>query len=129
MGRTINLEYPALDCVCLDLESAEVEKQATVILNELRNRDSETQIAYQDNQRHVARLTPKANTLNNSFRLQLTEFGSPDNLILAASEIPQPQPGEITIQVKTSGVNFRDVLNALGVLKEYAAQMLSLIHI
>ena len=123
MGRTIDLEYPSLDCVCLDLEAAAVSEQIVVILNELNNRDAETQIAYQDNTRHVARLAPKDNTLNNPFRLQLTEFGSPDNLILAPIEIPQPQPGEITIQVRASGVNFRDVLNALGVLKEYLAQM------
>ena len=123
MGRTINLEYPSLDCVCLDLESAEVDKQAEIIFNELHNRDSETQIAYQDNKRHVARLAPKDNTLNYPFRLQLTEFGSPDNLTLAPIETTQPQPGEITIKVAASGVNFRDVLNALGVLKEYLAQM------
>ncbi|MEO0835283.1 MAG: aminotransferase class I/II-fold pyridoxal phosphate-dependent enzyme, partial [Cyanobacteria bacterium J06642_3] len=123
MGRTIHLEYPSLDCVCLDLESAEAGNQVQIVLDELENRDYETQIAYQDQQRYVARLAPKDNTLSNPFRLQLTEFGSPDNLSLAPREIPQPQSGEITIQVKASGVNFRDVLNALGVLKEYLAQM------
>jgi 8-amino-7-oxononanoate synthase len=124
LGRTINLEYPNLDCVCLDLEVGEsVESNVSLIKAEITNSDRETQIAYYNRERYVARLVPKDNTLNHSFRLQLTEFGSPDNLTLAPITTPHPKPGEITIQVRASGVNFRDVLNALGVLKEYLARM------
>ena len=123
LGRTINLEYPNLNCICLDLETTDIDNQISLILKEIQYNDAEIQIAYQNNQRYVARLVPKDNTLSNPFRLQLTEFGSIDNLTLTPQAITSPQPGEITIEVRASGVNFRDVLNALGMLKEVSKQM------
>ncbi|MEM9272529.1 MAG: aminotransferase class I/II-fold pyridoxal phosphate-dependent enzyme [Cyanobacteria bacterium P01_F01_bin.143] len=123
LGRTINLEYPDLNCLCLDLENEEVEHNISLILAELQYRDRETQIAYHNNQRYVPRLSPQNNILTNPFRLQLSEYGTLENLTLAPLQRRSPQAGEIEIAVQASGVNFRDVLNALGVLKEYLQKM------
>ena len=123
LGRTINLEYPNVNCICLDLEATNIDNQISLILKEIQDNDTETQIAYQNNQRYVARLVSKDNTLSNPFRLQLSEFGSIDNLILTPQAVTPPSPGEITIEVRASGVNFRDVLNALGMLKEVSERM------
>ena len=123
LGRTINLEYPNINCICLDLEATNIDERVSLIVKEIQDNDAETQIAYHNNQRYVARLVPKDNTLNNPFRLQLSEFCSIDNLTLTPIEITPPQPGEITIEVRASGVNFRDILNALGMLKEITEQM------
>ena len=125
--KTINLEYPDLNCICLDIEKTDIDNQVATILTEIKYSNIETQIAYQDNQRYVARLTPqdKASTpnLKNPFRLQLSDFGTLDNLTLAPLQRRPPLSGEIEVAVKASGVNFRDVLNALGVLKEYLQLM------
>ena len=90
---------------------------------ELQYPDGETQIAYHDGKRYVARITPKDSILNNPFRLKLSDYGTLDNLTLAPQERKSPSAGEIEIEVAASGVNFRDVLNALGVLKEYLQAM------
>jgi 8-amino-7-oxononanoate synthase len=123
LARTIKLEYPQLNCICLDLEANNIDGNLSLILTELKHSNSETQIAYHNNQRYVARLTPQDNTSNNPFRLQLSDYGTLDNLTLAPIQRRPPQAGEIEIAVKASGVNFRDVLNALGVLKEYLQAM------
>ena len=124
LGKTINLEYPSLNCICLDLgDTHTTDDKVSFILAESSFGDGETQIAYNNKQRYVARLTPQDKTVANTFCLQLSEFGTLENLTLVPLQRRTPQPGEIEIQVKASGVNFRDVLNALGVLKEYLAAM------
>ena len=118
LGRTIMQEYPNLNCSLIDRDRNNTDS-IQQLLPELQSFDGETQIAYHDGKRYVARLTRKNNTLNNPFRLQLSDYGTLDNLTLAPQERKSPLTGEIEIEVAASGVNFRDVLNALGVLKEY----------
>ncbi len=119
LGRTIRQEYPSLNCNLIDFDNLNLEQ----LLPELLLSDGETQVAYYNKQRYVARLAPQDNTLNNPFRLQLSDYGTLDNLALAPLQRRVPRPGEIEIQVTASGVNFRDVLNALGMLKEYLQAM------
>jgi myxalamid-type polyketide synthase MxaB len=123
LGKTINLEYPDLSCICLNLEAEDINNNIPLILQEIQQGDGETQISYQNQQRYVARLAPKDNSVSNNFRLQLSEYGTLENLTLATLQRRPPQRGEIEIEVKASGVNFRDVLNGLGVLKEYLVKM------
>ena len=119
LGRTIRQEYPSLNCNLIDFDNLNLEQ----LLPELLSSDSEKQVAYYNQQRYVARLAPQDNTLNNPFRLQLSDYGTLDNLALAPLQRRVPKAGEIEIQVTASGVNFRDVLNALGMLKEYLQAM------
>ena len=48
-----------------------------------------------------------------SYQLQIAERGTLENLKLEPTTRRQPNAGEIEIQVLASGLNFRDVLNAL----------------
>jgi 8-amino-7-oxononanoate synthase len=121
-GRTIAQEYPHLKFNLLDFDSLKRESLPQ-LLAELLTPDGETQVAYHHQQRYVPRLTPRNNTLDHPCRLQLSEYGTLDNLALAPMDRKLPQKGEIEIAVAASGVNFRDVLNALGVLKEYLQVM------
>lgn len=123
MGRAIAQEYPSLDCNLIDLDSFNSSDSLQQLLPELLSQNVETQIAYRGGQRYVARLQRKDRILNNPFRLQLADYGTLDNLTLAPLQRRSPQPGEIELAVTASGVNFRDVLNALGVLKEYLQVM------
>jgi 8-amino-7-oxononanoate synthase len=122
LGRTIAQEYPQLKCNLVDFASLQPENLPQLVA-ELLTPDGETQVAYHNQQRYVPRLTPRNNILDNPYRLQLSDYGTLDNLALAPIERKSPQPGEIEIAVAASGVNFRDVLNALGVLKEYLQAM------
>ncbi len=50
-----------------------------------------------------------------------------DNLRLCADAAPPPRrPAKLKIEVKAAGLNFRDVLNALGMLQEYYATVLGI---
>jgi 8-amino-7-oxononanoate synthase len=122
LSRTILLEYPDLKLFTLDLDNN--DRSIEPILQELADNNLETQIAYHNQQRYVARLArQQLSSPDISTRLQLSEYGTLDNLSLAPLSRRQPQPGEVEIQVIAAGVNFRDVLNALGVLKFYAEKM------
>ena len=48
------------------------------------------------------------------YQLQTRRKGTLDALYLAPAERGAPGPGEVQIEVRASGLNFRDVLNALG---------------
>jgi len=122
LGRTIAQEYPQMRCNLLDFAGFKLENLPQV-LAELLAPDGETQVAYYNQQRYVPRLTPRDNTLDHPCRLQLSKYGTLNNLSLVPMERKSPQQGEIEIAVAASGVNFRDVLNALGVLKEYLQAM------
>src|SRR5262249_946825 len=60
------------------------------------------------------------------FRLQLAGYGSPDHLRLVPLTRRAPGPGEVEIEVKAAALNFRDVLIALGMLKDYYARVLKI---
>jgi myxalamid-type polyketide synthase MxaB len=106
--------------VDLDAQSSDVNSLA----NEIRASDrSEAQVAYRDDARYVARL--KAASIADSdpllanpdqpFMLDIEERGVLENLTFRPVEQRGPGLGEIMIRVHATGLNFRDVLNALGV--------------
>ncbi|MFI5613944.1 SDR family NAD(P)-dependent oxidoreductase [Amycolatopsis sp. NPDC051903] len=85
---------------------------------------AEPQIALRDGQALVPRLSvPSGDEVlavpedaDDTWRLEVSEQGTADNLVLrAAPDLAEPlNPGQVRIAVRVSGLNFRDVLNALG---------------
>jgi len=61
-----------------------------------------------------------------AFQLKLTAYGLIDNLSLQSAQRRSPSPHEVEIQVAAAGLNFRDVLNVLGLLKDYYAEHLGI---
>ncbi|WP_028933448.1 type I polyketide synthase [Pseudonocardia spinosispora] len=58
---------------------------------------------------------PDGRTATAGWRLDFTERGTPDNLVLAPADSGLPLgPGQVRVAVRAAGVNFRDVLNVLG---------------
>ncbi len=120
-GRTVAIEHPELSVVRLDLDPDEL-LGAGVLCEALVNAGAEDQIAVRGGERYVARLArvatpPPTETEDESaapMRLEISERGVFDNLALAPCERPVPGPGEVVIRVRATGLNFRDVLNALG---------------
>ncbi|WP_347277863.1 aminotransferase class I/II-fold pyridoxal phosphate-dependent enzyme [Leptolyngbya sp. FACHB-711] len=127
LARTIRLEQPELHCTCIDLGSQPSDATLAQLVEELQQPDGEDQIAYRQEQRYVARLvrsiatpTPMPET---PLRLGISAYGVLDDLALMPSERRFPQRGEVEIQVLAAGVNFRDVLNALGMLQPVLQEM------
>src|SRR5260370_23111464 len=87
--------------------------------------EGEDEVAYREGQRHVARLVrSRSRTLmageqlplpgEQPYRLAISTRGILENLVLEPVRRRAPGPGEVEIRVRATGVNFRDVLNALG---------------
>ncbi|HAC63385.1 MAG TPA: beta-ketoacyl synthase, partial [Cyanothece sp. UBA12306] len=138
LGQAISLEYPELQCLRLDLDPSEKKTAASVqvLLNELLlTEDFEAQIGYRQGMRYVARLkpfTPQTKNTNREeatpVRLKIDNYGLLENLELAPLTRRSPQADEVEIKVRAAGLNFRDVLNALGMLQQYYEQQLGMIN-
>jgi myxalamid-type polyketide synthase MxaB len=126
LGRVMALEHPELQCVCVDLAPATEAQESESLFEAVWQPDREDQLAFRQGKRYVARLAPlkeQAPPLQapaGAFRLQMSDYGLLENLTLTPIERTQPAADEVEIRVRATGLNFRDVLNALGLLKEYA---------
>ncbi|NJP22445.1 MAG: SDR family NAD(P)-dependent oxidoreductase, partial [Hydrococcus sp. CRU_1_1] len=117
MGKVIAIEHPELNCVRIDLD-AKSTSDAQLLFEEIDSPDTEDQIAFRDGNRYVARLV--RSNLNEKLetsipvRLEIENRGTLENLQWKPTTRRQPNFGEIEIKVFATGLNFRDVLNALG---------------
>jgi NADPH:quinone reductase-like Zn-dependent oxidoreductase/NAD(P)-dependent dehydrogenase (short-subunit alcohol dehydrogenase family) len=127
LNRTLVLEHPEFRSRCLDLDPAAAEDEERTLLRELFHADGEEQIAYRAGVRYGARLVrmgrKPAKTKETPRRIRIKEYGIIDNLTLEPMERTRPGRGEVEIAVKATGLNFRDVLRALGMLKAYEPQL------
>ena len=94
---------------------------------------SEREVLYRQGTRYVARLhqMPTAAlqlTPAQPQRLQLRNYGMLEQLHFVPLARRTPGVGEIEIEVKGAGLNFRDVLNTLGLLQDYYASVLNVHH-
>ncbi|WP_041233336.1 type I polyketide synthase [Cylindrospermum stagnale] len=122
LGKTICLEHPEFSTTCLDLPSDRHSHETVKsLLQELLAPDRENQIAYRNGARYIARLEPNHPIQTPTITpvaLKLTSYGTLDNLTLVPLAAPTLAPDEVEIKVRASGLNFRDVLRALGMMRE-----------
>ncbi|MGE0533423.1 MAG: type I polyketide synthase [Pirellulales bacterium] len=138
LGRVIAAEHPELACVRIDLAAGDDATgdeaktgEAKRLAAELSAADREDQIVYRDGKRYVERLTPlrasggardratgassaTSTTPAEPVQLTIRERGTLGNLQLLPRPRRAPAAGEVEIAVRAAGLNFRDVLNALG---------------
>jgi NADPH:quinone reductase-like Zn-dependent oxidoreductase/SAM-dependent methyltransferase/acyl carrier protein len=92
----------------------------TLLWNELLQQDTEREIAFRGEARYVRRITrglePREQILDRNvpLRLESRERGLLDALRLVPFALPPCGAGEVVIDVKAAGMNFRDVLKALA---------------
>jgi phthiocerol/phenolphthiocerol synthesis type-I polyketide synthase C len=134
LGKVVALEHPDLACVRLDLDPAGNHDEIQHLFGELWASDNEDQIAYRQGTRYVARLVRHHSQHLESqvqlhvptdglFQVKMSKYGILENLTLAPMTRRKPGAGEVEIEVRTAGLNFRDVLHALGMLKEHAERL------
>ncbi|WBB80649.1 type I polyketide synthase [Micromonospora sp. WMMD882] len=123
LGGTVALEHPELRCVRVDLDPGDDSPagDAAFLVAEVSADDREDQVARRDGQRHVARLArcavdgnaPLAVPAVESYRLEVATPGVLDRLALRPVARRTPAVGQVELRVRATGLNFRDVLNAL----------------
>ncbi|MCP9941533.1 thioester reductase domain-containing protein [Cyanobium sp. ATX 6E8] len=118
-ARSAALEQPALGWTVLHLADgdppAPADWPALLGLGE-----REPLLAWRDGRAWVQRLQPLA---DRPFRLESGSLGSLETLRPLPLRRQPPGAGELELAVEATGLNFRDVLNALGLLAGYSRQL------
>jgi acyl transferase domain-containing protein/acyl carrier protein len=128
LGRTLALEQPSLRSTLIDLDPVASSQDAQRLAAVLRNLDGEDQVALRGDDSYVARLAlcgEEASWMQRSpqqpvaagsraYRLETKAAGVLDNLQLREMSRKDPDPGQVEIEVAASGINFLDVLGAMG---------------
>ena len=111
----MSLEHPGCGLKRIDLDPSRSDDDVEAILSEASALDREDRIAYRDGVRYVARLSSCDLPADEApVELSLSEPAALKNLTLASQTPQAPGTGEIELRVRASGLNFRDVLTALG---------------
>jgi myxalamid-type polyketide synthase MxaB len=124
--RTIVSEHSDLQCTGVDLDpqrpadGGNPALDLDLLADAIARPQAENQIAFRDARRYVARLVRSSSSLAavgsqpEPVALETGARGMLDRLELRPAERRAPGAGEIEIKVAAAGLNFRDVLNALG---------------
>ena len=123
-GRVVAREAPHLQPRIIDLDP-ERATPVSALVNELMYPDAETHVAYRLGLRQAARLV-RADTSaerlslpdDSGWFLEPDEGGSLDNLQVSALPERSLGPREVRIAPEAAGLNFSDVLLAIGVMQE-----------
>ena len=118
--RSLAAEHPDLAVKLVDLDPRTTSVEPLV--KELRTAaGAETEVAWRGAQRYAARLTRfvahdpvRMASAEQPVRLVSNGSGLLEDLALQPLAPAPPAAGEVEIEVEVSGLNFRDVLNALG---------------
>jgi acyl transferase domain-containing protein/acyl carrier protein len=123
-GHTLLNEYPAYRVTLFDLPGT-AAGYAPLLDEVLAPEADEFQIAHRDGQRYVKRLLPADPSgaagpgRDGDFELVVREYGQFSGIKTVPLEAVEPRGDEIRVDVRAAGLNFKDVLNALGMLKEF----------
>jgi len=117
-GRTTINEEPMLRCRLVDCDGSEEAVDALVSL--LAKPVDEPELALRQGKLLASRLLPWARSGHltvpraGDYVLAPTERGAIDNLRLTEKDVPPPDADYVQVRVEAAGLNFRDVLNVLG---------------
>ncbi len=119
-GRTTINEEPAVRAKLVDCDGSPEAVQVLADLLSPAGAVAEPELALRQGKLLASRLLPWARSghltvpRSPDYALAPTERGAIDNLRLAETEVPAPDEGYVQVRVEAAGLNFRDVLNVLG---------------
>ena len=128
LGRVIANEHPELSCTLIDLSARPTAQEIAALARELGANSSEQQIALRGGERFVARLVraelaaePIVTTAaaDQQYRAYIATPGILDGLVLKCAPRAAPRPGEVEIEIAATGLNFMNVMSALGICPGY----------
>jgi NADPH:quinone reductase-like Zn-dependent oxidoreductase/acyl carrier protein len=117
-GRTLIAEQPTLRVRLVDGDSS--AESLSWLAGALGTPVTEPEMAVRQGRFLVSRLLHWARSgqlpmpRSDDYQLAPTERGAIDNLRLIEKEVTPPEPGEVQVRIEAAGLNFRDVLNVLG---------------
>jgi acyl transferase domain-containing protein/NADPH:quinone reductase-like Zn-dependent oxidoreductase/short-subunit dehydrogenase/acyl carrier protein len=124
LGRTITNELSQIECRLVDLPAHwGADRQARALAAELADPDAEREIVWGDAGRGVLRLRrglKRPAKMTASVTLDIAQPGLLDTLCWRPAVARAPGAGEIEIETRAAGLNFRDVMWAMGLLPEEA---------
>jgi acyl transferase domain-containing protein/acyl carrier protein len=127
LGRVLANEHPTLGATNVDLGPGATDDEVARLASALVRGGREDQMALRGATTHVARLARRtlgatagperrrAPAGGRPFRAVIDAPGVLDNLALRAMERRAPGPGEVEIEVFATGLNFMNVMSALGI--------------
>jgi len=123
LGKVIALEHPELHCTRIDMDPGDEDDPTSLLFESIWSGDKEDQMAMRRGDRYVPRLVVAreaeqrliSNEVNDyhATRLENETPGSLEGLRFQNFRRTPPGEGDIEIIVEATGLNFRDVLNAL----------------
>jgi NADPH:quinone reductase-like Zn-dependent oxidoreductase/SAM-dependent methyltransferase/acyl carrier protein len=123
LGKVIALEHPELACRLIDLDALAPQQQWEPLIAELLAPGAENQVALRGKRRLVPRLVRSHQASDRlalpdegDFRLEKGADGTLEGLHLSSGSLSPPAAGEVQIEVRAAGLNFRDLMDALGQL-------------
>jgi NADPH:quinone reductase-like Zn-dependent oxidoreductase/acyl carrier protein len=128
VARTVMNERPDIGCRLIDLDPGVPTATAVgALCDELLHPDDENEILLRRGGRYAPRLTPglpppvpRDIDGDGAFTLAFGHGEAQDRTILSRIAIPRPTADEVCVRVHATGVNFRDVLQRIGLLPEEA---------
>lgn len=128
-GRVIMNEYPSLNCTLIDATfSLDAPEDVVRLGNELLQPDGANEIMLTDQSRYVLIMkeNEEKHTFNKieakRFRLDFHAPGQLHNLVWLSQEASSIKRDEIEIEVRATGLNFRDVMYLMGLLPDEALE-------
>jgi len=124
VGRVICNEYPDIDCRMIDLQTAtSIKNMSRLLVQEvIKASDGEEEVVILDSARMVVRLESavmdSVSTTSSAASSYLTfaRAGSIDNLEWQSNKRRLPMADEVEIEVRATGLNFRDIMFTSGLL-------------
>jgi NADPH:quinone reductase-like Zn-dependent oxidoreductase/acyl carrier protein len=128
MGRVIRNEYPDIDLRMIDLQTnATAGHDSHQLWNEINFGDGEEEIILTGQARKALRIDEtnmttesvdreKLDLINSIYRLEFNRAGSIDNLEWHERQRSIPTGDELEIEVRATGLNFRDIMFTSGFL-------------
>ena len=116
LGRTLALEHPELRPIGIDVDGL---GSIEALVDEVLSEDRENQVALRHGGRRIARLTqvdivPPPAPDDVPLRVEAPSNGVLDDLVWRPASRRSPGAGEVEVQIEAIGLNFRDVMMALG---------------
>ena len=117
-GRTTINEEPALRARLVDVDGS--PEAVTAVAGLLTGSVDEPELAVRQGKLLASRLLPWSRSghltvpRSGDYALLPTERGAIDNLRITEKDVEAPDEGYVQVRVEAAGLNFRDVLNVLG---------------
>jgi epothilone polyketide synthase D len=131
MARMSNVEHRQLRCACVDLDPSlpDTSSQLPAVVQELLHGGEETEVALRGDSRYVVRLERIGRTAPaRQERVSLDQVsvalkppaqrGSVTGVSFERANRTPPGPGQIEIEVRAAGLNFKDIAKLRGLLTE-----------